>query len=147
MMKTLLLNPLEKYTTKFLLVIGLVAAVLGSLLAYHFQVVYDGAVDVHFSEVAFFDAFLINFLQIVIVSILLYLAAFLFNRKTRWLDLFIVSLLYRIPIYFSVLFVSIPVYKDIMLAVAAGEYEALTTFEVAMLMWVISMLLLLLIWS
>lgn len=97
---SILINPFQRFTEKQLLVFGLPLTILGSWIAYIFQGRFDGYVDLHFVEqVTFVEPLIDNVINIVVITLLLFVAARIVNRKSRIIDLFCVALIARIPYY------------------------------------------------
>ncbi len=46
-MKILLFKPFEKYSEKTLLLLGVIFTLIGSFVAYVFNIRFDGVIDVH----------------------------------------------------------------------------------------------------
>lgn len=99
-MKTILFNPFKKYQENTLLIVGVLATLIGSLLAYFFYVRFDGAIDLHFtSEINLWQPFIDNFINIASVFIVLFLLSKYQNKKTRAVDILNAVLISRIPYY------------------------------------------------
>ena len=95
-----LLNPFIFYSDRTLLIIGILATITGFMLGHFFNGIFDGALDLHFIEKS--NAVqLIYFLLISILSmvICLFIAAYIVNSKSRIIDVFVLVLIARIPIY------------------------------------------------
>ena len=95
-----LLNPFIFYSDRTLLIIGILATITGFMLGHFFNGIFDGALDLHFIEKS--NAVqLIYFLLISILSmvICLFIAAYVVNSKSRIIDVFVLVLIARIPIY------------------------------------------------
>lgn len=101
----ILFNPFEKYTEKYLLLIGGICTLFGSLSAYAFHARFDGALDFHFTpKILFWQPFFDNFINVLCLTVFLFLAAKIVNRKARAVDILVVSLMARIPYYVLPLF-------------------------------------------
>lgn len=100
-----LLNPFEKHGEKVLLTLGILFAILGSLLGYLFYARFDGVLDLHFTpEIQLFQPFLDNLINVVVLTALLYPAGRMINAKTRLVDVLGASLIARTPLYLLPLF-------------------------------------------
>lgn len=105
----ILLNPFVKFSETQLLVIGIIAAIGGSLIASTFGITYDGIIDVHIiEEITFLSSIKQNFVLLLLITVLLFILGKIINPKTRFIDILNSSLLFRIPFYISALLVSLP---------------------------------------
>lgn len=99
-MKKILFQPFENYSEKKLLFIGILGTLLGSLIAYLFQARFDGVLDVHFVEnLELYHPFLDNLINVISLSLLLFICGKIVNKKTRLIDVFNASLIARFPYY------------------------------------------------
>lgn len=95
-----LLNPFERYSERTLLIVGVLAFVVGSLLAFAFNGRYDGVVDLHFSKaVSLTQPFIDNTINVVCLLLPLLLLGKFINGKTRVIDILTAILVARIPYY------------------------------------------------
>ena len=149
---TLLFNPFKKLPSKSLLLLGLVAFIAFSLYSWMNQIIYDGMLDIHLDDqLNPLDYFNANAINIIIVVLLFHAFALIVNSKTRLVDIFATSVIYRIPIYIASLFVK----SDAMLSVASklenlnGSLENLkfSTSELVTMMGISFLSLILMIWS
>lgn len=109
-----LINPFTKFSEKQLLVFGLGTLCLGSFFATVFGVTFDGVIDVHlWPNITFLQSLKENAITILLLTILLFILGKIINAKTRLIDIFNASLLFRIPFYLSAALVSIPAIKTI----------------------------------
>lgn len=93
-------NPFDRFSTDALLITGIILTVAGGFLAYYFNVRYDGALDMHFSnDVALQTPILELLINITSLSLLLFAAAKQINTKTRHIDIFCTVLISRLPFY------------------------------------------------
>ncbi len=106
-MKAILLNPFFKFQEKTLLIIGITATIVGSIIGFVQESRYDGIFDIHFSseKVQWFHPFLDNIVNIVVLSILLFVFGKKINSKTRFIDLLNTVLIARIPIYLNAIII------------------------------------------
>lgn len=101
----ILLNPFEKYSEKTLLLFGVALTLLGSFIGYLTKARFDGVFDMHLVEnIAVFEPFLDNLLNIATLVLLFFLLGKSINGKTRWVDILSVSIISRIPFYVLPLF-------------------------------------------
>lgn len=104
-MKTLLFNPFERYLEKDLLLAGTILTLIGSGFAYFLHGRFDGVLDLHFVlEIVWWQPFVDNLINILSLSILLFIAAKIINSRTRFVDILIASVVAKIPYYFLLLF-------------------------------------------
>jgi hypothetical protein len=96
----MIFNPFSRFPTNTLLITGILLTIAGGLLAYYFNVRYDGAIDLHFShDVAIQTPFLELLANIACLGLLLFAAAKLINAKTRPVDVLSAVLVARLPFY------------------------------------------------
>src|SRR5690606_20929608 len=100
----LFFNPFSKFSEKALLISGILFLVVGSFIGYYFGVTYDGIFDVHISTVTLIESLTENVINVVILSLLLFIAGIMINSKTRIIDVLNVALISRFPIYLAGLF-------------------------------------------
>lgn len=106
------LNPLEKYSERQLFIFGIVTTIVGSWITSVFNVVLDGAFDMHFSShVSFVQSILFNLFSVLILFFFLLSAAYLINKKTRAIDILNAVLIFRIPYYLASFLFGIPAIK------------------------------------
>lgn len=109
----LLFNPFQKIETNTLLIIGGLLFFVGSLLAFYFGFTFDGVLDLHsVGEISLLDSFKQNAINIVVLWLLLLGLGLIINAKTRWIDVLVSVLIFRIPFYVMILFSSIGVVKS-----------------------------------
>ena len=97
-----ILNPFEKYTESKLLVFGWVFLIIGSYIGYLFNAYFDSILHISFIKNSMFITTLIqNIINMVLLSSALYVLGKYINPKTRFVDVINVSLIARIPFYFS----------------------------------------------
>ena len=105
MNKTILYNPFQRFQTSTLIIAGTIGTIIFCILAYFFETRFDGAIDLHFvNGVEIYQPFIDNIVVIITLSILLFLAGKMVNRKTRFIDNLSVSLIARLPFYFLLFF-------------------------------------------
>ncbi len=99
-MKKIILNPFEKYSETKLSILGVVLTLVGTLLAFVFNVRYDGILDLHFvPNVLISEILLDNLVNISCLVLFLYLSAIYVNKKTRFIDILTTSMIARFPLY------------------------------------------------
>ncbi len=104
-MKTILLNPFERYSETILIPTGILITLLGSLLAAQYNARFDGILDLHFVENAnFFNLLIDNLSNLICLIIPLFIAGKIINGKTRFIDIVSISLISRIPYYILPIF-------------------------------------------
>lgn len=97
----LFFNPFSKFSEKALLISGILFLVVGSFIGYYFGVTYDGIFDLHISTVTLIESLTENVINVVILSLLLFIAGIMINSKTRIIDVLNVALISRFPIYLA----------------------------------------------
>ncbi len=103
-MKTLF-NPFEKFAERPLILFGIAATIVLSLMGSYFNARFDGVIDLHFSTPTFFlNTLTDNAVNIVLLSLILFALGKMRNNKTRFIDVFSASLIARIPYYFLPIF-------------------------------------------
>ncbi|MFV5686126.1 hypothetical protein ACM55I_11835 [Flavobacterium sp. GB2R13] len=104
-MKTVLFNPFEKYTERILIVAGLTATLIGGYLGFVFNARFDGVIDLHFVErVTLYQPILEIGINILCTTVLLFIVGKIINPKTRIIDIFLTSMIARIPYYIITFF-------------------------------------------
>jgi hypothetical protein len=99
-MKTLLLKPFERYSETRLLLVGLAAFAVGTVLSKVFNTQFDGALDVHFSaSISWTQSIINNVVNVGCLTLVLFAAGKIINHKTRLVDLLATVLIARIPFY------------------------------------------------
>ena len=110
----MILNPFTIFSEKHLLILGVICAIAGSLLASLIGVSYDGLLDVHLrSEMTFQDSLKENSIIIILITLILFVFGKMINAKTRFIDILNSAVIFRIPFYFSALLTSIPIVKNV----------------------------------
>jgi len=106
-MKKVVINPFSVYNEKKLLLSGLILFSVSVVLATIFNARRDGILDVHFvSHVDFRVALADGLINIGILTLILFIAGKIINSKTRFLDMFITSLL-SLPVFMFLFFFNI----------------------------------------
>ena len=150
-MKTIF-NPFERYSEKVLLAVGIVAMILGSFLAYTFNVRFDGVLDMHTGQtVSVLQPFIDNLINLICLLLFLFGAAWYVNRKARIVDIFSSILVARIP-FLLMPFLNINDFtthagNDIMRNLKAETLENISDFSWVALTAISIVSLVLIIWS
>ncbi|MBY0485877.1 MAG: YIP1 family protein [Flavobacteriaceae bacterium] len=104
-MKTILFNPFQKYSEKQLFLFGWFLAITAAVLSLFFNGRFDGIIDLHFVEkTSIFTASLDIVICTGILSLLLFIIGKMINKKTRFIDVLVASLIAKIPFYFLLFF-------------------------------------------
>lgn len=104
MMKTLF-NPFEQFSERPLILFGIAATIVLSLMGSYFNARFDGVIDLHFSTPTFFiNTLTDNAVNFVVLSLILFTLGKMRNNKTRFIDIFSASLIARVPYYFLAIF-------------------------------------------
>lgn len=104
-MRTLLFNPFEKYSDTILIIVGLAFTLIGGSLGFVFNARFDGAIDLHFVEkVSLYQPILEIVINILCTTVLLFIVGKIINPKTRIIDVFLTSMIARIPYYIITFF-------------------------------------------
>jgi hypothetical protein len=150
-MKVLVFNPFEKYSEKSLLLVGILVTVIASLLAFSVNTRFDGVFDMHISNnITWSQGFIDNAINIASLSAFLFLAALIINAKTRFIDILVVAIIARIPIYLSLL-INIggkveDLSQEVLLAVSNQDFTAISGSSIAILLLVGIVSIALLVW-
>lgn len=103
-MKTLF-NPFEQFAERPLILFGIAATIVMSMLGAYFNARFDGVIDLHFSTPTFFiNTLTDNAVNVVVLSLILFTLGKMRNNKTRFIDIFSASLIARVPYYFLAIF-------------------------------------------
>lgn len=104
-MKTILFNPFQKYSEKQLFLFGWFLAITAAVLSLFFNGRFDGIIDLHFVEnTSIITASLDIVICTGILSLLLFIIGKIINKKTRFIDVLVASLIAKIPFYFLLFF-------------------------------------------
>ncbi|MXV38683.1 hypothetical protein GO491_08365 [Flavobacteriaceae bacterium Ap0902] len=104
-MNSTLLKPFAKYSEKTLLAVGITGTLIGSYLAYIFNVRFDGVLDLHtVSDALYHEPFIDNLINIICLILLLFVTAKYINVKTRLVDMVNTVLIARMPYYLLTVF-------------------------------------------
>ncbi len=95
-----LLNPIEFYNDRKLLIANLIIFAVGTTLAVLLKAVFGSPIDLHFeSEIALLPSVLGNIMAVLTMMLVLFVAGRIINRKTRLIDCLNLALYIRIPYY------------------------------------------------
>lgn len=104
-MKTILFNPFQKYSEKQLFLFGWFLAITAAVFSLFFNGRFDGIIDLHFVEkTSIITASLDIVICTGILSLLLFIIGKMINKKTRFIDVLVASLIAKIPFYFLLFF-------------------------------------------
>ncbi|OIQ21474.1 MAG: hypothetical protein BM557_04285 [Flavobacterium sp. MedPE-SWcel] len=99
-MKSILLNPFERYTETQLIIAGILFTAIGCFLGYFFNCRFDGVLDFHtHSNIAIKQPFIDNGVNIVSLFIPFLILGKYINKKTRIIDILAVVIVSRVPLY------------------------------------------------
>ena len=151
MKSSILLNPFEKYSDKALLFLGIITTVIGCFLAYNFNAKFDGVIDLHFDkQVSFSDSSTYIIIDVVVLTILLYLVGKYINKKTRLIDIISTVLISRIPLYFCTIFnlndKSYIISNKVLEIAVSKKIDSLSANEIAFMLFQAIALITALIW-
>lgn len=100
-MKTILFNPFKKYNEHQLLIVGIMTAGLGIIGASLTNTHFDGVLDTHFAkEVSLTTAGLESLFNLLSIVLVFFILGKFINPKTRFIDIFNLALIVKIPAYF-----------------------------------------------
>ena len=95
-----LLNPIEFYNDRKLLIANLIIFVIGTALAVIMQAWFSSAIQLLFkSKISIYETTLENIISISLLTCVFFISGKIINRKTRLIDCLNLSLYTRIPFY------------------------------------------------
>lgn len=104
-MKKIFIKPFEEYSENKLLVVGLVATFIGTLLAYILNIRFDGVLDLHVVEhITIAEVLKDLMVNSFVLITLLFLISRIINSKSRLIDIITTVLISKIPYYILTLF-------------------------------------------
>ncbi len=104
-MKKILINPFEKYSESTLLLVGILALALGSVMGYYCNARFDGVIDLHFVKaVGAYEPLLDLVVTVGVTAVMLFALGKYHNPKTRLIDLVNTVLIAKIPFYVLTIF-------------------------------------------
>jgi len=96
------LKPFDDFSERTLFVFGSFFYVLGSLLAYFYDIRYNGFINIRFGDGGpLYFPFINNLVNTLIPAVILYLFAKMIYAKTRFVDVLNTILIARIVIYLT----------------------------------------------
>ena len=102
-------NPFVKYSEKSIFLFSSTISILGIVVAYYFNVRFDGLLDVHqFEKVSLLLVMQENGIIIAVMAVLLLVFGKIINNKTRFIDILNSVLVFRIPFYVISVLIKIP---------------------------------------
>ncbi|PKP26220.1 MAG: hypothetical protein CVU03_04175 [Bacteroidetes bacterium HGW-Bacteroidetes-2] len=102
-----LLHPFSIFSEKKLLFFGIVLTIFSAFLASFFNARRNGVLDVHFvTSISFTTALIESLINLFILSIFLFIAGIITNKKTRLIDIFITALV-ALPVFLLTFFFNI----------------------------------------
>ena len=104
-MKTLILNPFQRYSEKKILLFGIPITIIGSFFGWYFNARFDGVIDLHFvKSILPFQPFFDNLIALFCLNLVLIGLGKYFNPKTRSIDILATTTIARTPIYLLTIF-------------------------------------------
>ena len=101
---TIIFNPFEKYSEKKLLIVGIIALIVSVFLANVLNLKFDGVIDIHVTSGISYATILKQLLiDVSVITLLLYIAGIIYNRKTRFIDILSSVIIARIPFIILIL--------------------------------------------
>lgn len=151
-MRTLLFNPFEKYSDKILIVFGLLFTLIGGYWGFVFNARFDGVIDLHFVEnVSIYPPLLDIGIDIVTLTICLFVIGKLINNKTRCIDILSATMIARIPFYFITFFnannKAYAISEGILTLAKSNQINTLEALDIFYLMLMTFAIIASLIWS
>lgn len=103
--KTIILNPFQKFSEKQLIAFGISATVIGGLLSLLFNGRFDGVLDLHFTEKTTIATTALDLIiSFSILASILFLFGKIINKKTRLIDILATCFISKIPFFFLLFF-------------------------------------------
>jgi len=103
-MKTLLFKPFEKYSEQKLLIAGVIATLIGALVAYVLNCRFVGVFQMIFDDTAIVQSLIDNIIIMCCLTIFLFIVAKFIYKKTRLIDIVVTTLVAYIPFYILPIF-------------------------------------------
>lgn len=147
----ILINPFEDLSVQIQIAFGFVFFVLAVLLSYFGRIEFFGILKIIPNvSIQFYEAIYTLLIDVFVLTLVLFLFAFLENKKTRFIDCLNVVLLSSVVMYFvAALTLLSPIddiLKRIMLAIESGDMklDSLMPFDLTMITFfgIISLVLL-----
>lgn len=149
-------NPFEKYSTEKLVPFGILFTIIGVFLAYNFNAIFDGVLDLHFSNSSnIYQILTFIIVDIAILANVLVIFGKYINPKTRMIDIYATVLIAKIPAYlFTIMNTNSFSYNlgiKLKQFIATRNFQIITTIDIGfiilqtvasmfMLFWTISLL-------
>ncbi len=93
-------NPFEKYAAEKLVPFGILFTIIGAFLAYNFNAIFDGVLDLHFSNSSnIYQILTFIIVDIALLANVLVIFGKYINPKTRMIDIYATVLIAKIPAY------------------------------------------------
>jgi len=109
-----LLNPIEYFNDRKLLLSNLFIFVVGTTLAIFMKAVFGSPIDLHFeNKLVLTETLTGNITAILTISLVLLAAGKIINKKTRFIDCLNLALYIRIPYYVLTLFNIVGTFSNI----------------------------------
>lgn len=109
-----LLNPIEYFNDRKLLLSNLFIFVVGTTLAIFMKAVFGSPIDLHFeNKLVLAETLTGNITAILTISLVLLAAGKIINKKTRFIDCLNLALYIRIPYYVLTLFNIVGTFSNI----------------------------------
>ncbi len=149
-MKTLLINPFEKFSERQLLAAGSLFTGIGIVLCSIFNLRFIGILKMNpVKKVEFYAPAAEIALCLLSASLCLFILGKIINKKTRFIDLFITSLIAMFPLYLTSIFnfngILYTITNKILNSIKLDKPESITTLDMTFLMAFSFVLMLLLV--
>jgi len=103
-MKTLLFKPFEKYSEQKLLIVGVIATLIGALVAYVLNCRFVGVFQMIFDDNTIIQSLIDNIIIMCCLITFLFISAKFIYKKTRLIDIIVTTLVAFIPFYILPIF-------------------------------------------
>jgi hypothetical protein len=98
-------NPFQNYSEKQLVLFGSIITIIATALTVLLNGRFDGVLDLHFVEKTTIAKVVYDLIiDLLILTILLFIIGKLVNKKTRLIDILATSIIAKIPFYFLLFF-------------------------------------------
>lgn len=98
-------NPFQNFSEKQLVLFGSIITIIATALAVLLNGRFDGVLDLHFVEKTTIAKVVYDLIiDLLILTILLFIIGKLINKKTRLIDILATSIIAKIPFYFLLFF-------------------------------------------
>src|SRR5690606_3667236 len=95
-----LLNPIEFYNDRKLLIVNLIIFAVGTTLAAYFRGWFDHTFHLSFrTDINFYKTFIESGVCVLLLGIFIFIAGKIINNKTRFIDALNLAFYIRIPFY------------------------------------------------